>query len=81
MNFTKILGALVDETKKSDITHKHACVAMNGRKQISPTFHNYMRYSVRGSVCGSSHAEMSTINYLLGSSCGERRCEKQQCIL
>lgn len=81
MTFDKIVDKLRVEAHKSDISHKHACIAMRKGKAISPTFHNYRRAYICEYKCGSAHAEMATMNYLLNSMCRERWLEKQPCIL
>lgn len=66
---------------ESNITHKHACVAMIDKKIISPIFHNYNRCQVFGTTFGSIHSEIAVINYLLNNiSRGDYR-KKQQCVL
>ena len=81
MTFDQIIDKLRAEAHKSDIAHKHACVAIRKGKLISPTFHNYIRMYIYDYKCGSAHAEMVTMNYLLNSQYRERWCEKQSCIL
>jgi AAA15 family ATPase/GTPase len=81
MKLNNIVNNLKIEANKSTISHKHACVALVGHKVISPYFHNYMRYQVFGFICGSCHAEMATINYLLNTICKGPRGKKQTCIL
>ena len=59
---------LREVSKKSDVKNsKHACIAIKQGIQISPIFYNYMRVSIFNYKCGSLHAEMSTINYLINS--------------
>jgi hypothetical protein len=77
----KYVDGLLDEAKKSNLAHKHACVAISKGRQISPHFHNYMRSYMFNQKCGSAHAEMATVNYLLNSLWRERWCKKQPCIL
>lgn len=81
MKIDQIIKSLKDEATKSNICHKHACLAMRGNKIISPPFHNYMRASIYNFKCGSAHAEMATINYLLGILWRKGWREKQQCVL
>lgn len=81
MKFSDIIIKLKHEASRSKICHKHACVALIGNKSISPYFHNYMRYQVFGLICGSCHAEMATINYLLNTICRGSYRKKQSCIL
>lgn len=81
MKITQLIERLTSEASKSKICHKHACLAMRGNKVISPTFHNYMRARIYNFKCGSAHAEMATLNYLLGELWSEKWGEKQQCIL
>ena len=66
MTFKYVIDKLRMEAKKSKLVHKHACVAIKKGKIVSPTFHNYMRAYICDFKCGSAHAEMATINYLLG---------------
>ena len=81
MQLSKIINRLKNEAEKSVISNKHACVAIIGNKVVSPFFHNYMRYQVFGFICGSCHAEMATINYLLNTLCRGSYRKKQLCIL
>ena len=81
MKLSNLITNLKDEASKSKICHKHACVAVIGNKPISPYFHNYMRYQIFGFTCGSCHAEMATINYLLNTLCRESHRKKQSCVL
>lgn len=80
MKLINLINKLRDESEKSVITNKHACVAVIGNKAVSPFFHNYMRYQVFGFNCGSCHAEMVTINYLLNTLCRGSYRKKQSCI-
>lgn len=80
MRYLRFLNTLKAEARKSNIKHKHACVALQKNRAISPSFHNYMRNYICGIKCGSAHAEMCVINYLLNSLWSERR-EKRSCIL
>ncbi len=80
MKYLQFLGKLKDEARKSDIKHKHACIALMRNRAVSPSFHNYMRDCICGIRCGSAHAEMCVMNYILNSLWSERR-EKQSCIL
>jgi hypothetical protein len=77
----KYMDKLLDESSKSNLLHKHACVAISKGKQISPPFHNYMRAYMFNQKCGSAHAEMATVNYLLNTMWREKWCKKQACIL
>lgn len=81
MKLNNIINNLKNEAQKSTVSHKHACVAIIGNKTISPYFHNYMRYQVFGIICGSCHAEMATINYLLNTICRGSYRKKQSCVL
>lgn len=72
-----LVHKLLEEAKKSDLMHKHACIAVIKGKQISPTFHNYMRSNMFYQNCGSAHAEMATVNYLLNSLWRERWYKKR----
>jgi hypothetical protein len=81
MKITQIIERLTSEALKSEICHKHACLAMRGNKVISPPFHNYMRARIYNFKCGSAHAEMATLNYLLGELWCEKWRKKQQCVL
>jgi hypothetical protein len=81
MTFDKIIDKLCVEAHKSELSHKHACVAICKGKLISPTFHNYMRSYIYDYKCGSAHAEMLTINYLLNSLCRDGWNKKQTCVL
>ena len=76
-----LVNKLKNEAEKSPVINKHACVAVVGNKLVSPPFHNYMRYQVFGFICGSCHAEMATINYLLNTLCKWSYRKKQLCIL
>lgn len=76
-----VIKTLQKEARKSDIVHKHACIAVCGKKIASPPFHNYMRVRIYNYKCGSAHAEMATINYLLGELWCEKWRKKQRCIL
>jgi hypothetical protein len=77
----KHVDELVDKAKESKLFHKHGCVAISKGRQISPHFHNYMRGYIFRQPCGSAHAEMATVNYLLKSLWREQWCKKQSCIL
>jgi hypothetical protein len=68
----KHVDKLLDEASKSNLSHKHACVAIRKGRQVSPYFHNYMRGYMFKQNCGSAHAEMATVNYLLNSMWRER---------
>lgn len=81
MKIEQIVTKLKEEATKSNISQKHACLAMRGNKVISPPFHNYMRARIYNFKCGSAHAEMATLNYLLGELWREKWGEKQQCVL
>lgn len=81
MKINNIVEKLRKEASKSDMCHKHACVAIKQGRMITPTFHNYMRTYMFNFKCGSAHAEMATINYLLNSLWREKWREKQSCIL
>ena len=81
MKYDNIIHKLKDEASKSDMCHKHACVAIKHGRMITPTFHNYMRSYMFNYKCGSAHAEMATINYLLNSLWREKWYEKRSCIL
>ena len=81
MQLYKILEKLKSESQKSDLQSKHACVAFKNGKVITPFFHNYMRTYIYDFKCGSAHAEMSTINYIINTLWCERLCKKQKCIL
>lgn len=63
--FEIIVNALRTEASKSTMNNKHACVAICKGKIVSPKFHNYMRSYMHSFNCGSLHAEMAVINYLL----------------
>jgi hypothetical protein len=78
------VNKLREESLKSEICHKHACIAMVGNKPISPAFHNYMRSYFYNFNCVSMHAEMAVINYLINYARGSLypHCKKKQsCIL
>ena len=78
MKLDHIIELLKDESTKSNLQNKHACIAIQNGKLMSPTFHNYMRTYVYNYRCDSMHAEMATINYIINSltdSC------KKSCIL
>ena len=79
MTFPKIIAQLKDETYLCQMTHKHASIAIkNGSRCVSPPFHNYMRPYLFKVMCGSTHAELATINYLLNTMCrGEVRKNPQ----
>jgi AAA15 family ATPase/GTPase len=81
MKINNIVEKLKEEAKKSDMCHKHACVAIKKGRMITPIFHNYMRTYIFNFKCGSAHAEMATINYLLNSIWGKQLKKKQPCIL
>jgi len=76
MTFDQIIDKLRAEAHKSDIAHKHACVAIRKGNLISPMFQNYRRMYIYDYKCGSAHAEMATMNYLLNSQYRVRWCEK-----
>ncbi len=63
--FHRIVAALREEASKSSMNNKHASVAICKGKIISPKFHNYMRSYMHNFKCGSVHAEVAVINYLL----------------
>lgn len=67
MKFDNIVNMLVDEASKSDMKHRHACVAIKHGNIITPSFHNYMRSYMFNYKCGSAHAEMATMNYIINS--------------
>jgi hypothetical protein len=77
----KLVDKLIDEAAKSKMKQKHACVAIRNGKVISPMFHNYIRDFMFHSKCGSAHAEMAVLNYLINTLWSADWCEKQQCIL
>ena len=81
MKMFRVVDKLRLEASKSDMCHKHACVAIKKGRMISPTFHNYMRPYMFNYKCGSAHAEMATINYLLNSLWREIWYEKRSCVL
>ena len=81
MKLNNIIDKLKQEALKSDMRHKHACVAIKHGRMITPTFHNYMRSYMFNYKCGSAHAEMVTINYLINSLWREKWHEKRSCIL
>jgi hypothetical protein len=81
MTIDQIVAKLKEESMKSNICQKHACLAIRGNKLISPPFHNYMRARIYNFKCGSAHAEMATLNYLLGELWGEKWEKKQRCFL
>jgi hypothetical protein len=77
----KYINKLQVEALKSNLAHKHACIAISKGKQVSPPFHNYMRCYMFNQKCGSAHAEMATVNFLLNSLWRGYWFEKQPCIL
>lgn len=81
MKLQQFVNKLRKEASKSELNHKHACMAISKGKAVTPTFHNYMRTYIYIFKFGSAHAEMATINYLLNSLWSERQCEKRLCIL
>jgi hypothetical protein len=81
MKINNIITKLKAETTKSDLSHKHACVAIKKGRMITPMFHNYMRKYMFNYKCGTAHAEMVTINYLLCSRWNVKQCEKQTYLL
>jgi tRNA(Arg) A34 adenosine deaminase TadA len=62
-----IINKLQIEASKSEMSHRHACVAVKNGNIITPTFHNYIRSYIFRYKCGSAHAEMATINYIINS--------------
>lgn len=52
---------------KGDLSNKHFSVALVKGKIISPVVNNYHRVNVFGTLRGSLHAEMATMNYVLSS--------------
>jgi hypothetical protein len=52
---------------KSNIKHKHGCMAFKNGKVISPSFHNYNRTKLFGKKFSSAHSEMCVVNYLLST--------------
>lgn len=81
MKINSIVDELKNHASKSEMYNKHACVAIKQGRIITPMFHNYMRTYMFNYRCGSAHAEMATINYLLNSLWKEKWREKQACIL
>lgn len=81
MKIERIVDILKHYTGKSDMNHKHACLAIKKGNIITPSFHNYMRTYIFNYKCGSVHAEMATINYLINSLWKVKWRKKQQCIL
>ena len=80
MKFKEIMYKLRLEAHKSELNKKHACVAIQKGKIISPTFHNYNRAYILDYKCGSVHAEMAVMNYLINSLWRENWKEKHACI-
>ena len=81
MKIDGIITKLRNETVKSNLTNKHACVVLKKGRMITPMFHNYVRSYMCGYKCGTAHAEMVALHHLLFSLWGGRQCEKRQCIL
>lgn len=75
-----IINKLQDEASKSAMKHHHACVAVKRGNLITPTFHNYMRSYMFEYKCGSAHAEMATINYIINSIWKIDLYVKKRCI-
>jgi len=81
MKIENIVDMLRQEACKSDMNHKHACLAIKQGNIITPSFHNYMRSYIFNYKCGSAHAEMATVNYLINSLWKIKWRKKQQCVL
>ena len=81
IKITDIVNKLREEAKKSIMCHKHACIAYRNGRIISPPFHNYMRSYIFNFRCGSAHAEIATINYLLSSLFKEYWYKNKQYVL
>ena len=64
MNF---LQEMIKCAHKSELNQKHCCVAIKHGKVISKYFHNYKRTKMFGYKCGSAHAEMCVVNYLINT--------------
>ena len=69
MKLFRYIKKLKEESTKSDLQRKHACMAFRNGKPISPPFHNYIRTYIYDFKCGSTNAEMATINYII-NTCG-----------
>lgn len=81
MKIIQFIPQLCNEASKSNLSNKHACVALKKGRMITPMFHNYVRSYMCGYKCGTAHAEMVALHHLLFSLWGGRPCEKRQCIL
>jgi hypothetical protein len=73
-----INNILKEKALKSNMTHKHACIAINKGCIISPAFHNYMRSYIFNYNCGCVHAEIAIINYLINNICKINQKIKKQ---
>jgi len=61
------LPEMIKCAHKSELNQKHCCVAIKHGKVISKYFHNYKRTKMFGYKCGSAHAEMCVVNYLINT--------------
>ena len=56
---------LIIESRKSDIAHKHACIAFMNGTRITPYLHNYKRPYIYRCLVGTLHAEMNVLHHIL----------------
>ena len=65
MKIIQFIPQLCNEASKSNLSNKHACVALKKGRMITPMFHNYVRSYMCGYKCGTAHAEMVALHHLL----------------